>query len=345
VKAARYPAWVTAVGLIGVLLLVGLLGLSVGSVSVPIGQTVSLLLHHLYLTDEGTWTSTQAAVILQVRLPRVLMACLVGGALALSGAVMQGIFHNPMADPGLLGVSSGAALGAVLALHSGLAAMYYGLLPGLAFLGALAAAATVYGVATSGGKTPVATLLLSGIAVNALSVAFTSLILTTSRQSMLPQMLFWLMGGLEASTWTHVRLSAPVVLLGSATLTLFARELDVMLWGEQRALTLGVNAPRWRLVLLTLTTGLTAAAVSFSGTIGFVGLVVPHMLRLLVGPGHQRLLPVSFVGGAVLLILADLVARVLVRPQELRLGVITAIVGVPFFLYLLRANRRTLEPL
>jgi iron complex transport system permease protein len=258
---------------------------------------------------------------------------------------MQGIFHNPMADPGLLGVSSGAALGAVVALHFGLVAQQYLLLPGLAFLGALAATATVYGVATSGGKTPMATLLLSGIAVNALSVAFTSFILTTSRESTMRQILFWLMGGLEATSWDHVRLSAPIVIFGSATLMLFARELDILLWGEQRALTLGVNAPRWRLLLLTLTTALTAAAVSFSGTIGFVGLVVPHMLRLLVGPGHQRLLPVSFVGGAVLLLLADLVARVLVRPAEIRLGVITAIIGVPFFLYLLRANRRTLEPL
>jgi iron complex transport system permease protein len=231
-----------------------------------------------------------------------------------------------------------------VALHFGLVAQQYLFLPGLAFLGALAATATVYGVATSGGKTPMATLLLSGIAVNALSVAFTSFILTTSRESTMRQILFWLMGGLEATSWDHVRLSAPIVIFGSATLMLFARELDILLWGEQRALTLGVNAPRWRLLLLTLTTALTAAAVSFSGTIGFVGLVVPHMLRLLVGPGHQRLLPVSFVGGAVLLLLADLVARVLVRPAEIRLGVITAIIGVPFFLYLLRANRRTLEP-
>jgi iron complex transport system permease protein len=337
--------WLTAVALCGVLVLTGLGALTVGSVSVPLEQTMALLLHQLHLGGEENWTATQMAVILQVRLPRVLMACLVGGALALSGAVMQGIFHNPMADPGLLGVSSGAALGAVAALHFGLATQQYLLLPGLAFLGALAAAATVYGMATSEGKTPIATLLLSGIAVNALSVAFTSFLLTTSRESTMRQILFWLMGGLEASTWDQVRLSAPVVVLCSAILLLYARELDIMLWGEQRALTLGVNAPRWRLLLLTLATALTATVVSFSGTIGFVGLVVPHMLRLLVGPGHQRLLPVSFVGGAVLLILADVVARVLVRPEELRLGVITVIVGVPFFLYLLRANRRALEPL
>ncbi|MBI3329662.1 MAG: iron chelate uptake ABC transporter family permease subunit [Nitrospinae bacterium] len=334
-----------AVALVGALLMVGMLALTVGSVSVPFGQIVSLLLHQLHLAEGGSWTSTQAAVIVQVRLPRILMACLVGGGLALSGAVMQGIFHNPMADPGLLGVSSGAALGAVLALHLGLAAQYYLLLPGLAFFGALLAAMTVYGLATAGGRTPIATLLLSGIAISSLSVALTSFILSTSREAVLREILFWLMGGLEASTWEHVRLSAPVVLLGAGVTLLYARDLDILLWGEERALALGVDTQRCRHILLAVATAMTAVVVSFSGTVGFVGLVVPHMLRLLVGPNHQRLLPASFLGGAVFLILADLMARTLLRPQELRLGVLTAFVGVPFFLYLLRANRRRLEPL
>jgi iron complex transport system permease protein len=331
--------------LIGVLLLVGVMALAIGSVSVPFGQIVSLVLHRLHLAEGGSWTTTQAAVIVQVRLPRVVMACVVGGGLALSGAVMQGIFHNPMADPGLLGVSSGAALGAVLALHLGLAAQHYLLLPGLAFLGALLAAITVYGMATSGGKTPIATLLLAGIAISSLSVALTSFILSTSREAVLREILFWLMGGLEASTWEHVRLSAPVVLVGAGIMFLFARDLDILLLGEGRALTLGVDTQRCRHILLTVATAITAVVVAFSGTIGFVGLVVPHMLRLLVGPNHHRLLPTSFLGGAIFLLVADLMARTLVRPQELRLGVMTAFVGVPFFLSLLRANRRRLEPL
>jgi iron complex transport system permease protein len=325
--------------------MVGLMALAIGSVNVPFGQTIALLLHQLHLAEEGTWTATQAAVILHIRLPRILMAALVGGGLALSGVVMQGIFHNPMADPGLLGVSSGAVLGAVLALHLGLAMQHYLLLPGFAFLGALLAAGLVYGLATSGGKTPVATLLLSGVAINSLSVALTSFILGVSRDSMMREILFWLMGGLEASSWDHVRLTAPVVLLGVAIIGLFARDLDILLCGEQRALTLGVDAQWCRHLLLTVATAVTAVVVSFSGTVGFVGLIVPHMLRLLVGPQHHHLLPASFLGGALFLILADLVARVLVRPQELRLGVITAFVGVPFFLYLLRVNRRGLEPL
>jgi iron complex transport system permease protein len=273
------------------------------------------------------------------------MAALVGGGLALSGAVMQGIFQNPMADPGLLGVSSGAALGAVLALHLGVAVQHYLMLPGFAFLGGLAAASIVYGLATSGGKTPVATLLLSGVALSSLSAALTSFILTRSRDSMIREILFWLMGGLEASSWDHVRLTTPVVLFGVAIILLFTRDLDILLCGDQRALTLGVDAQWCRLLLLTLATAVTAVVVSLSGTVGFVGLIVPHMLRLLVGPQHHRLLPMSFLGGALFLILADLVARILVRPQEVRLGIITAFVGVPFFLYLLRTNRRGLEPL
>jgi iron complex transport system permease protein len=344
-KPAGAISWFAVVLLAGLLGVVGIAALAIGSVNVPFGQTLALVLHRLHLADEGAWTATQAAVILQVRLPRVLMAGLAGGGLALSGAVMQGIFQNPMADPGLLGVSSGAALGAVLALHLGLAVQHYLLLPGFAFLGALVAVSLVYSVATSGGKTPVATLLLSGVAINALGVALTSFMLSVSRDSMMREILFWLMGGLEASSWDHVRLTAPVVLCGVALIVLFARDLDILLCGEQRALALGVDAPGCRHLLLTLATAVTAVVVSFSGAVGFVGLIVPHMLRLLVGPQHHRLLPSSFLAGASFLILADLVARVLVRPQEVRLGVITALVGVPFFLYLLRTNRRGLEPL
>jgi cobalamin transport system permease protein len=344
-KSQDMPAWGSVVLLAGLLAMVGVAALAIGSVSVPFERTLAILLHHLRLTDDITWTPMQATIILQVRFPRVLMAALVGGGLALSGAVMQGIFQNPMADPGLLGVSSGAVLGAVLALHLGLAVQHYLILPGCAFLGGLAAASVVYGLATSGGKTPVATLLLSGVAITSLSTAVTSFILTRSRDSIIREILFWLMGGLEASSWDHVRLTTPVVLLGVTIILLFSRDLDILLCGEQRALTLGVDAQWCRLLLLTLATAVTAVVVSLSGTVGFVGLIVPHMLRLLVGPQHHRLLPVSFVGGALFLILADLVARVLVRPQEVRLGIITAFVGVPFFLYLLRTNRRGLEPL
>jgi iron complex transport system permease protein len=328
-KPLGVSVWVAVALLGGLLGLVVVAALAIGSVNVPFERTIAILLHHLHLTEDVTWTPMQATIILQVRLPRVLMAALVGGGLALSGVVMQGIFQNPMADPGLLGVSSGAALGAVLALTLGWAMQHYLILPGCAFLGGLAAAGLVYGLATSGGKTPVATLLLSGVAVSSLTAALTSFILTRSRDSMIREILFWLMGGLEASSWDHVRLTTPVVLLGVVIILLFTRDLDILLCGEQRALTLGVDAQWCRMLLLTLATAVTSVVVSLSGTVGFVGLIVP----------------VSFLGGAVFLILADLVARVLVRPQEVRLGIITAFVGVPFFLYLLRTHRRGLDPL
>jgi iron complex transport system permease protein len=344
-KPQALSVWASVVLVGGLLALVGIAALAIGSVNVPFERTIAILLHQLRLTEEVTWTPMQATIILQVRFPRVLMAALVGGVLALSGAVMQGIFQNPMADPGLLGVSSGAALGAVLALTLGWAMQHHLIVPGCAFLGGLAAAGLVYGLATSGGKTPVATLLLSGVAVSSLGASLTSFILTRSRESMIREILFWLMGGLEASNWEHVRLTTPVVLLGVTIILFFTRDLDILLCGEQRALTLGVDAQWCRMLLLTLTTAVTAVVVSLSGTVGFVGLVVPHMLRLLVGPQHHRLLPVSFLGGALFLILADLVARVLVRPQEVRLGIISAFVGVPFFLYQLRTHRRGLDPL
>jgi iron complex transport system permease protein len=181
-KPRGMPAWASVALLSGLLGLVGVAALAIGSVSVPFEQTIAILLHQLHLTEDVTWTPMQATIILQVRFPRVVMAALVGGGLALSGAVMQGIFQNPMADPGLLGVSSGAALGAVLAITLGLAMQHYLMLPGFAFLGGLAAASVVYGLATSGGKTPIATLLLSGVAVSSLSAALTSFILTRSVQ-------------------------------------------------------------------------------------------------------------------------------------------------------------------
>jgi len=331
--------------LLGISLVTLLACLQFGVERIGFADMVTILARALRAGEASGDAAPAQIILVQIRLPRILLGFLVGGCLAAVGVGLQAFLRNPLADPYVLGVSSGAALGAVLVLHLGLAAQQYLLLPGLAFLGALLAALTVYGMATSGGKTPMATLLLSGVAVGSLNVALMSFILSTSRESVLREILFWLMGGLEASTWEHVRLSAPVVLVGACIIFLFTRDLDILLFGEQRALTLGVDAQHCRHILLTLATAITAVVVSFSGTVGFVGLVVPHMLRLLVGPNHQRLLPASFLGGAVFLVLADLVARTLLRPQELRLGVITAFVGVPFFLYLLRANRRGLEPL
>ncbi len=271
-------------------------------------------------------------IILNVRLPRLAVAAVVGFALGSAGAVMQGFFRNPMADPTIIGVSSGAALGAV-------AAVVYPLPVGgqtAAFVGALAAAAVVYGIATENGRTGVATLLLAGIAVQMFLSAIVSYMMHVSDDESLRAAVYWLMGNLTYQSWSDVASVLPPVALGFGVLMFYARDLNVLLLGEREANTLGVNPRRTKLVLLAVSSIVTAAAVAVAGVIGFVGLVVPHAMRLLVGPDHRILIPTSALAGAVFLVSADAVARSAMGGSELPVGIVTALVGVPFFLYLLR---------
>ncbi len=305
-----------------------------GSVSVPAGPLVRALLG----LPVGPRT---ASIVLAIRLPRVVMAALAGCALAQSGAVLQGLFRNPLADPGLLGVSSGAGFAAVCAIALGLEVHGLWILPLCAFAGAILATATVYVLAVRRGRMPVLTLILAGVAVSALFAAGTTLVLTVSALSQnVLAMLNWLFGGLNGILWRQDATVAPFVLLGGAAMCLFGRELNLLAAGEEGAAALGVPVEPVRRMLLALTALVTAAAVAAAGPIAFVGLMVPHMLRLLIGADHRLLLPASMLGGASFLVLADLVARVVVRPGEINLGVVTALVGVPFFLYLLRRATR-----
>jgi iron complex transport system permease protein len=338
---------VVMAALAGLLLVSCVLAAGTGAVSIPPGKAVRILAHAFHPGAKGDWFHYEEVILMTVRLPRVIVAVLAGGGLALAGAVMQGIFRNPMADPGVVGVSAGASLGSVIALYAGWAAASVLWLPAAAFAGALVSAFLVYGIATSRGKTPVSTLLLAGIAVGGMAVSLTSLVLflALANYEVGRQMMLWLMGGLDGRGWLHVRLAAVPVLAGSAWLCLYARDLNVMLTGEESAMALGVDVPRTRRKLLVLSTLVTAATVSVAGVVGFVGLVVPHILRLILGPDHRRLLPASFLGGALFLVLADLVCRTLVASEELRLGVVTSLVGGPFFIYLLVKNRRQAEVL
>lgn len=322
-------------------------GVMAGPVPIPFANAAAILSHAAAGWPEVSWPAWQETILLWVRLPRALVGALVGGALALSGAVMQAIFRNPMADPGVLGVTSGAALGAVLALYTGLAEAALLALPGCAFAGALACALVVYAIATSRGRTAVATLLLAGIAVGSFAISLTSFILSLAlaNYEVGRQMLFWLMGGLDARSWTHVAIAAPFVLGGAALAFVHARDLNVLSTGEEGALALGVDVPRLRLRLIALTTVMTAAAVSVSGSILFVGLVVPHILRLVLGPDHRALLPASFLFGGTLLVAMDLAARTVLAPGEIQLGVITTLLGGPFFVYLLVAYRNRVTAL
>jgi iron complex transport system permease protein len=270
-------------------------------------------------------------IVGQLRLPRILLGATVGFALAAAGAVMQGFFRNPMADPSIIGVSSGAAVGAVAAIAFP-AVVPVGLRPA-AFATALVAAFAVYAVATENGHTPVATLLLAGVAVQTLLGAVTSYLLVASGES-LREAMYWLMGNLHAATWTEVELALPPALLAFLALLAHARDLNVLLLGEEDARALGVDVKRTKRLLLALASVVTAAAVAVAGVIGFVGLIVPHAMRLLVGPDHRILLPASALAGASFLVVADTVARS--GAAELPVGIVTAAVGAPFFLYLLR---------
>jgi len=280
-------------------------------------------------------------VVRDFRLPRALVGLAVGAALGASGVVMQAFFRNPLASPGLLGVSSGGALGAVAVLAAGplmgFAAATMWALPLASVIGAFAATGAVLMLAQRGAGTE--RLLLSGVALNALLGAGTSFLLTTTAGhfEVNAQILFWLMGGLESRSWEHVWMGVPPIVLGCLLLLPLGRAMDLLSLGEESAQSLGVDVRRLRRQLIVLSTVLTALATAVAGIVGFVGLVVPHVLRLAFGPDHRRLLPYSMLGGAAFLLACDLVTRTF--PLGLRLGVVTAIIGGPFFLWLLRRPR------
>ena len=324
------------------LLAVSWLAVSTGPSRIGYSTTATVLLQRIGIRSSAHVDITQKRIIEHIRLPRVVVAALVGMALALSGTALQALFRNPMADAGVLGVSAGGALGAVIAIVSGLQTIHLLFLPGMAFVGAVATAFVVYLIASLTGRLSTASLLLTGMAVSSLLGAILTAVILINVYELeaVRQVLHWLAGGLDARNWEHVWVSAGPILVGSAVLLVFARDLNVLVTGEESAHALGVPTSSVRRVLLVTTALITGVAVSVSGVIGFVGLMVPHMLRLIVGPDHRLLLPASALGGAVFLVGADTIARVVIQPAELRVGVITALVGAPFFLFLLYWNRR-----
>ncbi|RRJ30530.1 vitamin B12 ABC transporter permease BtuC [Halocatena pleomorpha] len=270
-------------------------------------------------------------IVAQIRLPRIVLAAIVGFTLSTAGTVMQGLFRNPMADPSIIGVSSGAAVGAVMVLVFGVSVPFG--LQGVAFLAALITAFAVYLIATTNGRTPVETLLLAGVAVQTFLGAVVSYLLLQAGKSV-NTVLHWLMGDLAAAGWDDVTGTLVLSLCSFAILIVFAQDLNVLLLGEEQAQTVGIDVERTKRVLLAVASLATAAAVSVAGVIGFVGLIVPHMLRLLVGPDHRVLLPTSAIAGAIFLVGTDTVARG--GATQLPVGIVTAALGAPFFLYLLR---------
>ena len=290
---------------------------------------------------DGNYTQSHINIIWEVRVPRVLLAASVGAALACAGTAMQAVFRNPMADPYIVGVSSGASVGAVLAglVGFGTTALFGALMtPVLAFTTALLTVFLVYSLGTVGGKVYVNTLLLSGVAVAAFLGAVVSLMIYFSGQQY-HRIIFWLLGSLSPSTWTAFYVVALAAGVGILIVFIFSRDMNALLLGEETAHNLGVDPESLKTIMLVVAAVMTAAAVAFTGVIGFVGLIIPHMVRLVVGADHRILVPAATLTGAIFLILADTMARAVIAPTELPVGIITALCGGPFFLYLLRRNR------
>ena len=316
---------------------------AVGPFNIPISHTVSTLLDLIGIGD-STAKPTEQAIIQSIRLPRIFLAFLVGSALGISGGIMQGLFRNSMADPGIIGVSSGGATGAVAAIASGASTVSTLFLPLFAFIGSGVAMATVFLIASIGGRFSMMTLLLGGIAVGSfLGAITTATIVLTDNLSVQRQIIFWIAGGMDTARWESVRIAAPIIVTGALIAVFVARDLNLLLVGEDEARALGVRVTLVRNTLLVAASLITGAAVAFSGIIAFVGLIVPHVVRLVVGADHRVLLPLSALAGGLFLLIADTAARVVLSPAELRVGILTALIGAPFFIYLLVRNRTRLS--
>jgi iron complex transport system permease protein len=341
----RVPLGGFYAALLPLLLLSLLTAIAVGST--PISWRTILQVSGLNLLPTG-WidpygaTPADVVVVWQIRVPRVLVAAFVGMGLATGGTVMQALFRNPLAEPGLVGAGSGAVLGAVISFVTGWSARSVVSLPLAAMVGALVALVLVYTMATRGGVTAVGTLLLAGIAVGSLLTAVSSLLLSLNivNWQIAQEIVFWMMGGLDARSWTHFWLCAPFVMLGLSAAMLQARDLDLMQQGEETAASFGVDVEASKRFITLTAAMLTGACVAVAGLVGFVGLVVPHGVRLLVGPSNRALLPAGALAGAAFLVLCDLAARTIHPPVEIRLGVVTALCGGPVFIALLMRRQR-----
>ncbi len=322
--------------LVAVLAVAMVLGVAFGAVWVPPAEVVSAIVRSI----RGVGGGLAETLVVNVRLPRVVLAALVGAALAGAGTLYQALFRNPLADPYILGISSGAGLGAMIAfvLTAGVTVLRFGLVPLAAFAGAMLTMLLVVRLASAKGHLDTTSLLLAGVALSYTLAAVTSFVMVMAREQM-AAIVYWMMGGFSAATWGYVAMIAPMFVLGIIVPLVSTRELNLMLLGDERAGHLGVPVERFKLVMLAAASLLTAAAVAVAGLIGFVGLMTPHMVRLVLGPDHRRLLPASLLVGAIVMVLADLIARVVLAPVEIPVGIVTAVLGGPFFIWLLVRER------
>lgn len=324
----------------GLLILLMFAASAVGSASIPFSDVLKILTSPAGTLPELSNPSFRI-IILKIRLPRIFLAVITGMGLAVSGAVFQGIFQNPMANPYILGISSGAAFGVALGTAIGLQLTFLGLgaVPVSAFLGGFLTSLAVYYI--SGRGRSVFALLLSGIAVGFFLAALMSLIMYLNRDQV-ENIVYWTMGSFNAASWSKIAVSTPVVLAGSFILILFSGDLNIMVTGDDSAKSLGIEVKSKRLFFLFISTLITAGAVSVSGVIGFVGLIIPHIMRILTGPDHRSLIPLSMVSGGIFLLVSDTIARTILSPTEIPVGIVTSIFGAPFFIYLLSRRRNSI---
>ncbi len=348
-QSIRNSRWKTYFAILIVVFLATIfLSLNMGFTQIPPLDTLQILLKNIpFIGDSIHLTAYQAQIepiIMLVRLPRIMCGALVGAALATSGMIFQGLFRNPMADPYTTSASSGASLGAALAIVFGISIFGLGTTPIFAFVGCMISVLVVYSISRVGSRVPITTLLLSGIAVSIFELAIVTYLQTIAGDRLGP-LTFWLIGSLSSTrtTWTGVMILLPFIFIGVVAAFLYSRDLNLLTLGEDQAQHLGINLERVKLILMIVGALLAGAAVSISGLIGFIGLMVPHLARLLVGPDHRVLLPASVFTGAVFLVLCDGATRFLTspsNPSEVPVGVITAVTGVVFFLFLLRRKKR-----
>ena len=310
-----------------------------GPVDIPLPNTVRAVLATISGESATSVTSTQQAVIERIRLPRVVLALSVGMALAVAGTIMQAIFRNPLADPGIIGTSAGGALGAVIIISIGLSGSVLWI-PAGSIIGSITALLLVFAIAFVGGRMSVATLLLAGVAMGSLlGAAVSTTILLADHITAQREMFFWLAGGFEGATWTTARIVAPIALFGTVLTVVASRDLNLLLLGDDEARSLGINVSIFRIAMVILAAVLTGIAVAFAGVISFVGLIVPHAIRLVTGPDHRHVVLLSALGGSLFVLLADTAARTIISPAELRVGIITAMVGGPAFIALLMTSK------
>lgn len=343
-RSSRPAALLVIAGLLAVLAVSATIALMVGAAGIPFSRLPAALGLSSDLSDPTT--ARDRLVLWSIRIPRIAAAAMVGGLLAASGAIMQGLFRNPLADPALVGVSSGGALAAAAAIV--LADSQFGesvrfmqneLLPLAAFAGSLATTIILYNIASRGGRTSIAVFLLAGLAIAAIANAGIGLLVFAADDRQLRDITFWLLGSLSGATWPKAATLAPVLALALAACLSIARGLDVLVLGEAEAFHSGVDVERLKRIAIVLVSAMTGVAVSVCGVVGFVGIVVPHLLRLAIGPAHRLLLPASALLGAILMTGADTLSRTLVAPAELPIGILTAAVGAPFFLAILLRQR------